>query len=557
MSRLVRRQQGRVRSSQQESEAVPTRVLRKDAASSEKIQTHSVRWNKEQWPGGPKVRQGDLSPGVVELIEEKAGGFGLPATITVETFGQEIPSGEWTALDWVAATRNNLMSFAGTEIRRPVGGTWHAHDVAVEWQGVGFESDWKGQGARARLTADGEVVWPQGLEVNTSPDRGLPVPVWSKESIPTMPLPAGLTTLEVRQESGEPQTVQRAYMSLSIREPRSAEQAPLVTGRPFALNGWIAIAHDGGNGATLVREPGDDVGPNISGGGRGVAWSSDGKRVVFVHGTTGDYTVVDVESGTVESGWPAAPTAGVFDTVAVCFSPDTRKLFLCRRSNDSPTIVEIDVATKTLAPAWPGENPAEFRNPFTVAVNPAGSLLAIGHQTIATQFFTVASTEVRAALSGWPGMPGQCRGVAFSPDGALIACHVQAAGRYRVVDVATQEIDTAWDYSGSSPTDDVGGAVAWSPDGASLAVGSSSGVTLWDRSSKETLWEASSIGAGKIRHVAFSPEGSTLAVVGESSPYVKFLNAEDGSEASGWTITLPGTGRDVVFAWDPNNSTAG
>ena len=227
----------RIRSRQVESEAVPTRVLRKDAATSEKIGTHSVRWNKEQWPGGPKVRQGDLSPGVVELIEEKAGGFGFPATITVELAGQEVPSGEWTPLVWTDATRNNLMGFDGAEVERPVGGTWHWHDVAVVWEGVGFDSVWKGGGVRLRVMADGEQVWPDGLETNTAPSRGLPVPAWAKESVPTEALPDGLSTLEVLQTSGETQTVARAYASLSLREPRSSTDDDLDIPEPLGPGG--------------------------------------------------------------------------------------------------------------------------------------------------------------------------------------------------------------------------------------------------------------------------------------------------------------------------------
>ena len=59
----------RIRSRQLESESVPTRALRKGAATSAKIGTHAVRATKEAWPTDGFVSEGQLSAGAVTLIQ--------------------------------------------------------------------------------------------------------------------------------------------------------------------------------------------------------------------------------------------------------------------------------------------------------------------------------------------------------------------------------------------------------------------------------------------------------------------------------------------------------
>ena len=557
MSRLVRRQQGRVRSSQQESEAVPTRVLRKDAATSDKIGTHSVRWNKEQWPGGPKVRQGDLSPGVVELIEEKAGGFGFPATITVETFGQEIPSGVWTELEWTDEVRSNLMSFDGAEVERPIGGTWHWHDVQVVWEGVGFDSVWKGGGVRLRVMADGEEQWPRGSEQNTAPSRGLPVPAWVKESVPTDALAEGVSTLEILQTSGEAQTIGRAYASLSLREPLSAEQpdmAELESQFPdWFMQGdrrWDTSYEDGS-----WQQLGD-IGGMF---GTRRSWGPEGGRVAATRTASSGplFQVVDIAAEQVESGWPDGSDWGWhFGRPGnPSWRPDGQLIAVTGHGPPgNATIRVIDASTKAEVSAWQKSytmpDSSGSSNP-ACTWSPDGQRLAWCPQRLYVLHQTGSSVEFE---SGWPTV-ADAFGVSWSPDGSKIALLLRqhTSNGLRVIDVATKQVESGW------PSVGIGSgarALCWSPDMRYLFVASTSGAGdqpfMFDTATKTNVageWDGIPI-TQTNRHfswASFSPDGRLFAFVrsGIGNPgttivdvdtgnQVQSLGTRDGAMAADW-----------------------
>ena len=165
----------RIRSRQVESEAVPTRVLRKDAATSDKIGTHSVRWNKEQWPGGPKVRQSDLAADVIEVIDEHAADTARPATVLLTADDVAVPSGEPTTVEftdvvlrhlveWDAPSDELVWPWTGT-IMLYVEGAWDdvdPGDAVVEIL-IGDAIVWN---VRAASLADGVLLVLQANDVS-------------------------------------------------------------------------------------------------------------------------------------------------------------------------------------------------------------------------------------------------------------------------------------------------------------------------------------------------------------------------------------------------------
>jgi WD40 repeat protein len=129
----------------------------------------------------------------------------------------------------------------------------------------------------------------------------------------------------------------------------------------------------------------------------------------------------------------------------------------------------------------------------------------------------------------------------FSPDGRLIAVGLKNGG------IAFRDAQTF--MPSGAPLRETGGevqALAFSPDGATLAGVSSSGMTtLWDVSSRSLRHEP--FYAGLDPSIAFSPDGKTLATSG-SGGGVAFWDVETG-ESSG-RIGGFGRSRDVAFSAD-------
>ena len=166
----------RIRSRQLESESVPTRVLKKDAATSDKIGTYAVRSGKEHWPGSRKVRAGDLSAGAVTVIEEKAADAGRPATILLEASSVAVASGSTDPVEFTVTVRQQFVDWeSGAEVVWPFSGTvvvW----VAGEWD------NYDGGGV-VEVLLDGVVVWPSDWLADASTPSGVIASIWNAGSV--------------------------------------------------------------------------------------------------------------------------------------------------------------------------------------------------------------------------------------------------------------------------------------------------------------------------------------------------------------------------------------
>jgi DNA-binding beta-propeller fold protein YncE len=183
-----------------------------------------------------------------------------------------------------------------------------------------------------------------------------------------------------------------------------------------------------------------------------------------------------------------------------------------------------------------------------VAFSPNGALLAVAHT--GSPYLTVLNTVDWTVVSGTPTLAGNGSGVAFSPDGSLLAVAHTNLPRLRILNTSD------WTTVSGTPTlGNQGSSVAFSPDGALLAVAYTGSPYL--RVLNTTNWTVvsgtptlASDGYG----VAFSPDGSLLAVVHQqtldgSSPCLRILNTSDWTTVSG-TPALAHTGRGVAFSPD-------
>jgi WD40 repeat protein len=142
--------------------------------------------------------------------------------------------------------------------------------------------------------------------------------------------------------------------------------------------------------------------------------------------------------------------------------------------------------------------------------------------------------------------PAQGNAVAFSPDGRTVATG-SADGNVRLWDAATgQEIGPPMS-SDAQPV----ATVAFSPDGALVAAGSADGnVQLWNTATQQVAGSAMVVGPAEVDALAFSPDGKLLATGGQDGTARLWdvttasqtgTTMETGSAVSALTFGISGT----------------
>ena len=277
-----------------------------------------------------------------------------------------------------------------------------------------------------------------------------------------------------------------------------------------------------------------------------VAFSPDGKTLAS---GSWDNTIKlwKVEDGTLIH----TLTGHLADVVtSVAFSPDGKTL----ASGDDTSSIKL----------WKVEDGTEIRSltastgVTSVAFSPDGKMLASGSDYgHPIQLWNVENgTEIRSLT----GHSGSARSVTFSPDGKTLASgSVDSTIKLWNVEDGT-EIRSFTGHSSRPVT-----SVAFSPDGKTLASGSDDQtIKLWKVEDGEDirtikLWKVEYgekpdffDNSGRVRSVAFSPDGKTLAS-GSWDNKVKLWKVEDGTEIR----SLTGHSRDYVYsvAFSPDGKT--
>ncbi len=171
-----------------------------------------------------------------------------------------------------------------------------------------------------------------------------------------------------------------------------------------------------------------------------------------------------------------------------------------------------NVALRRRLYALRGKNPVHSSS--TIAFSPRGHLLASAAQSL--QLWNtrtgraVGRPLVRYRATGGMGGSTTINGVAFSPNGEFVAS--VSEGRHselRIWDVRDRtEVGRPVPVS-------TGTALAFTPDGRTLAFTSDNVIRLWDLVHRRSLGAALRGHHGIVRAIAISPDGRTLASAGD------------------------------------------
>lgn len=232
-----------------------------------------------------------------------------------------------------------------------------------------------------------------------------------------------------------------------------------------------------------------------------IAWSKDGKFLV----TGGGDNLVKRYDGT-NPDQPLKTLRGHTEDVhAIAISPDARHIF---SAGDDRRIIDWNAETGTESRAWPGHT----RQIPTLALSPDGQLLASGSRDNSIRLWKPRTGQLHDTLIGHTE---DVMSVRFSPDGALLAS-ASYDKTVRLWDVKTGK--ALHIYKGH--TNRVF-SVAFSPDGTHLASAGDANVIIWDVPGRKFVRSISLGGAiltsnGKVSEVlssvAYSPNGQSLAV---------------------------------------------
>ena len=233
------------------------------------------------------------------------------------------------------------------------------------------------------------------------------------------------------------------------------------------------------------------------------------------------------------------------DVWSVAFSPDGKTL---ASGSYDKTIRLWDVATGKTLNTLTGHT----ETVTDVAFSPDGTTLASGSNDTTVRLWDVATGETRHTLSN---SGYYVNSVAFSPDGKILASNY--GDTIRLWDVAAGEIRYTLTDTDSALN------ITFSPDGKTLTCTNGTGdstIRLWDVATGETRHTLTDH-TNWVRSVAFSPDGKTLASGSSAEIHLRDVASGETRHTLTWIDSSPAgfspdgkaiatRGGSTIWLWD-------
>jgi WD40 repeat protein len=265
-----------------------------------------------------------------------------------------------------------------------------------------------------------------------------------------------------------------------------------------------------------------------------VAFSPDGR---FIATGDSDYTarLWDLSQGVRNVGRvPVASFKGFQgdgSRTGLVFSPDSRTLAVGGRDK---TVRVWDVLSRRPVAVLKTDLKS---NPLWIAFSPDGRTLAASGWWEPVQLWDIPSRRLMASLG--PGFA-----LAFSPDGCSLAA--TRGNDVKLWDLVTRRVRVTLKGSASSRVF----SVAFSPDGKTLAAGSlDSTVKVWSLATNQEV-AALKGHTGAVGDIAFSPDSNTLASAGVDAT-VRLWRAASFQETDPLRVVGSCGNRTVMLQWQP------
>ena len=292
----------------------------------------------------------------------------------------------------------------------------------------------------------------------------------------------------------------------------------------------VMASNAGGRASIWDVETGLVVRRDLASGTCAVQWSPDGQRIAY---TTGDNVKI---KELLSPGRDARVLEGLAGAIsALVWSPDGS--MLAARATEDKTVCIWDSHTGHLRQRL---DPPKAGFPGgRLAWSPDGTMLARGNLA-SGEIWDVATAKLLHSF------PRQAKSVAWSPDGRAIAFGLAySPGGVEVRDAKSG--DLLWEHVPKNPLENIGAAVAFSPDGQTLAAaGECATIMLFDAKSGQT--RGSLVGHPYPNHgsLTFSPDSAQLVSNHQDDdPGVRFWDVKSGDLLSRWGLKANG----AIFAW--------